>query len=219
VTFGIIHISSSGISKLWRQHLYSKNWTWREKFLYRVLKLVTVATLSVYSCVLWWKLFSRNIQRNESILEETSRYRFQLQFIFLIYRITCYLIFRRSYFAQNVEFWLSYPVYSSTDSEKWNLCETPRLCLRIVVSTYLNSGGDFHLIRAPVALTPVPIRKRSCLSVEERQNYRYPSEDVAAVCKVYDVWWRDTYDGVSKIFRTGTAIYTAVVVARSTGRW
>jgi hypothetical protein len=27
------------------------------------------------------------------------------------------------------------------------------------------------------------------------------------------------YEGVSKIFRTGAAIYTAVVVARNTGRW
>jgi hypothetical protein len=27
------------------------------------------------------------------------------------------------------------------------------------------------------------------------------------------------YEGVSKIFRTGATIYTAVVVAQSTGRW
>jgi hypothetical protein len=27
------------------------------------------------------------------------------------------------------------------------------------------------------------------------------------------------YEGTSKIFRTGAAIYTAVVVARSTGKW
>jgi hypothetical protein len=29
----------------------------------------------------------------------------------------------------------------------------------------------------------------------------------------------DIYEGVSNIFRTGAAIYTAVMVARSTGRW
>jgi hypothetical protein len=29
----------------------------------------------------------------------------------------------------------------------------------------------------------------------------------------------EKYEAVSKIFRTGAAIYTAVVVARSTGRW
>jgi hypothetical protein len=29
----------------------------------------------------------------------------------------------------------------------------------------------------------------------------------------------DLYDGTSKIFRTGAAIYTALLVARSTGRW
>jgi hypothetical protein len=28
-----------------------------------------------------------------------------------------------------------------------------------------------------------------------------------------------TYEGGSKIFRTGAAIYTAVVIAQSTGRW
>jgi hypothetical protein len=28
-----------------------------------------------------------------------------------------------------------------------------------------------------------------------------------------------TYEGVSKVFRTGAAIYTVAVVARSTGRW
>jgi hypothetical protein len=28
-----------------------------------------------------------------------------------------------------------------------------------------------------------------------------------------------TYEGVSKIFRTGAANYTEVVVAQSTGRW
>jgi hypothetical protein len=31
--------------------------------------------------------------------------------------------------------------------------------------------------------------------------------------------WLKMYEGVSKIFRTGAAIYTAVVVVRSTGRW
>jgi hypothetical protein len=30
--------------------------------------------------------------------------------------------------------------------------------------------------------------------------------------------WRKLYEGASKIFRTGAVIYTAVVVARSTGR-
>jgi hypothetical protein len=32
------------------------------------------------------------------------------------------------------------------------------------------------------------------------------------------VFWKHSYDGVSKIFRTVAAIYTAVV-SRSTGRW
>jgi len=31
--------------------------------------------------------------------------------------------------------------------------------------------------------------------------------------------WQMTYKVVSKIFETGAAIYTAVVVVRSTGRW
>jgi hypothetical protein len=39
--------------------------------------------------------------------------------------------------------------------------------------------------------------------------------------KIYSPYPRSefTYEGVSKIFRTGASIYTAVVVARSTGRW
>jgi hypothetical protein len=36
-------------------------------------------------------------------------------------------------------------------------------------------------------------------------------------CTIYFTQMK--YEGVSKIFRTGDAIYTAVVVARSTGRW
>lgn len=129
----------------------------------------------------WWKLLSTNIQRNESILEEISRYRFQLHFFSpLTYGLTFYLIKRPSYFARNAEFWLSYPVYSSGDSEKWNLCEKSHLCLRIAVSSYLKVG-PFRHIRAPVVLTPVPIRERSCLRVEKRQNYVYPLDGVAAV--------------------------------------
>jgi len=102
-------------------------------------------------------------------------------FFFLTYRLICYLIIRPSDFARNVEFWLSYPVYSSSDTEKWNLCEKSHLCLRIAVSAYLNVG-HFRLIRAPVVLTSVPIRERSCLLVEKRHNYIYSLEGVAALC-------------------------------------
>jgi len=180
VTLGIIHISS-GISKLIGTTFVFIELDLRWMFWYRVLKLATVATLSIFSCSLWWKLLSTNIQRNESIFQEISRYRFQLHF-FLTYRLTCYLIMRPSDFARNVAFWLSYPVYSSSDTEKWILCEKSHLCLRIAVSAYLNVG-PFGLIRAPVVLTPVPIRERSCLLVEKRQICIYSLEGVAAVCR------------------------------------
>jgi hypothetical protein len=39
-------------------------------------------------------------------------------------------------------------------------------------------------------------------------------------CKDNNKWiLKREYEGVSKISRTGAAIYTAVVVARSAGRW
>jgi hypothetical protein len=51
----------------------------------------------------------------------------------------------------------------------------------------------------------VPPRQKM---VEGRAWFQRPIQSVPAL-----------YEGVSKIFRTGAAIYTAVVVARSTDRW
>jgi hypothetical protein len=82
---------------------------------------------SLYCCVLWWNFSAGTYNETNPCWRKHLDTDFSYSF-FLMYRLTCYLIFRPSYFAQNVEFWVSYPDYSFTDSEKWNLCETSRLC-------------------------------------------------------------------------------------------
>jgi hypothetical protein len=52
------------------------------------------------------------------------------------------------------------------------------------------------------------VTKKKALEIKVKVNLR--DLRLSSLCK---------YDGVSKIFRTDAAIYTAVMVARSTGRW
>jgi hypothetical protein len=73
----------------------------------------------------------------------------------------------------------------------------------------------FSPVRENYKLLIVEINRSILLSKPHYKRYKINlmSDDVRQIAYSF------IYEVVSKIFRTGAAIYTAVMVARSTGRW